>query len=61
MQAAGGDPAGLGPDQGLLGRLDCYVELHIEQGRKLAGLDAAIAWPRASGRTAGGGWTYRAR
>ena len=55
MHAAGRDPAGLGPDDELLASLGCYVELHIEQGRKLAGLDAAIGlaesiWPHGRWR-----------
>ncbi len=55
MHAAGHDPAGLGPDEELLARLGCYVELHIEQGRKLDGLGAAIGlaesiWPHGRWR-----------
>ena len=55
MHAAGRDPAGLGPDDELLASLGCYVELHIEQGRKLADLDAAIGlaeriWPHGRWR-----------
>ena len=55
MHAAGHDPAGLGLDDELLASLGCYVELHIEQGRKLAGLDAAIGlaesiWPHGRWR-----------
>ncbi|MFC5746839.1 allantoate amidohydrolase [Actinomadura rugatobispora] len=30
------DPALIGPDEDLLGRVSCYVELHVEQGRALA-------------------------
>ncbi|SEF80700.1 N-carbamoyl-L-amino-acid hydrolase [Thermomonospora echinospora] len=29
------DPAAIGPDEGLLGRIGCFVELHVEQGRAL--------------------------
>ncbi|MBO2450483.1 allantoate amidohydrolase [Actinomadura barringtoniae] len=29
------DPDALGPDADLLGRIGCYVELHVEQGRAL--------------------------
>jgi N-carbamoyl-L-amino-acid hydrolase len=36
MTAAGLDPAALGPDEELLSRIECFVELHIEQGRALA-------------------------
>ena len=42
MRAAGLDPALLGPDEDLLASLDAYVELHIEQGRALADLDAPV-------------------
>jgi len=36
MTAAGLDPAAIGPDEDLLSRIECFVELHIEQGRALA-------------------------
>jgi len=50
MTEAGADPAGLGPDDERLAGLAAYVELHIEQGRALAGLGAAVGvaesiWP----------------
>jgi beta-ureidopropionase / N-carbamoyl-L-amino-acid hydrolase len=50
MAAAGLDPAEIGADQELLSRLHAYLELHIEQGRALAGTGAAVAvgtgiWP----------------
>ncbi|MGI5203513.1 allantoate amidohydrolase [Spirillospora sp. CA-108201] len=32
---AGLDPRSIGPDEDLLGRIGCYVELHVEQGRAL--------------------------
>ncbi|MFB4311738.1 allantoate amidohydrolase [Actinomadura sp. GTD37] len=35
MHNAGLDPEAIGPDDGLLGRIACYVELHVEQGRAL--------------------------
>lgn len=35
MHNAGLDPAAIGPDDDLLGRVACYVELHVEQGRAL--------------------------
>ncbi|TDD37649.1 allantoate amidohydrolase [Actinomadura sp. KC06] len=35
MHNAGFDPAAIGPDDGLLGRIGCLVELHVEQGRAL--------------------------
>ena len=55
MQAGGGDPGRLGPDDDLLGQLAAYVELHVEQGRALAGLDAAVGlaegiWPHGRWR-----------
>jgi N-carbamoyl-L-amino-acid hydrolase len=55
MQAAGHDPWHLGRDEDLIARLGRYVELHIEQGRGLAELDAAIAvadgiWPHGRWR-----------
>ena len=37
MTAAGRDPAAVGPDPGLVAGIAAYVELHIEQGRALAG------------------------
>jgi N-carbamoyl-L-amino-acid hydrolase len=55
MTAAGHDPGGIGPDDGLLAAVGAYVELHVEQGRALAGLDAAIGigeqiWPHGRWR-----------
>src|SRR5262249_50577673 len=55
MAAAGHDPDGIGPDDGLLAAVGDYVELHIEQGRALADLGAAIAvgeqiWPHGRWR-----------
>ncbi|TDD83159.1 allantoate amidohydrolase [Actinomadura darangshiensis] len=35
MHNAGFDPEAIGPDDGLLARISCYVELHVEQGRAL--------------------------
>ncbi|MBO0870524.1 MAG: allantoate amidohydrolase, partial [Micromonosporaceae bacterium] len=37
IRATGADPAGLGPDPALLRRIGAFVELHVEQGRALAG------------------------
>ncbi|WP_131736180.1 allantoate amidohydrolase [Actinomadura roseirufa] len=37
LYGAGLDPEAIGPDEGLLGRVGCYVELHVEQGRALTG------------------------
>jgi N-carbamoyl-L-amino-acid hydrolase len=55
MATAGLDPAAIGPDDDLLGGIAAYVELHIEQGRALAGLDAVIGlatgiWPHGRWR-----------
>ena len=55
MQSAGQDPGLIGRDEDLIARLGCYVELHIEQGRALAGLGAALAvaegiWPHGRWR-----------
>ncbi len=55
MRAAGRDPVLLGPDEELLASLDAYVELHIEQGRALADLDAPVGiaegiWPHGRWR-----------
>ena len=55
MAAAGHDPDGIGPDDGLFAAVGAYVELHIEQGRALADLGAAIAvgeqiWPHGRWR-----------
>jgi N-carbamoyl-L-amino-acid hydrolase len=35
MHNAGLDPEAIGPNDDLLGRIACYVELHVEQGRAL--------------------------
>jgi beta-ureidopropionase / N-carbamoyl-L-amino-acid hydrolase len=55
MRAAGRDPELLGTDEDLLAGLDCYVELHIEQGSALDGLGAAVGvgegiWPHGRWR-----------
>lgn len=60
MAAEGCDPSLIGPDDELIGRLGVYVELHIEQGRALAGLGAAVGlgtgiWPHGRWRLAFGG------
>jgi beta-ureidopropionase / N-carbamoyl-L-amino-acid hydrolase len=41
--AAGIDPAGIGRDDERLASLGAFVELHVEQGRALADLDAPVA------------------
>ncbi|MCS0637892.1 allantoate amidohydrolase [Streptomyces sp. LP05-1] len=56
MEAAGYDPAAIGPDPERLARIDAFVELHVEQGRALdltgdpVGVASAI-WPH-------GRWRY---
>jgi N-carbamoyl-L-amino-acid hydrolase len=55
MTAAGQDPAALGPEPDLVDGITAYVELHIEQGRALADLGAAIGvaesiWPHGRWR-----------
>ncbi|MFE4619626.1 MULTISPECIES: allantoate amidohydrolase [Streptomyces] len=56
MEAAGYDPAAIGPDPERLARIGAFVELHVEQGRALdlsgdaVGLASAI-WPH-------GRWRY---
>jgi beta-ureidopropionase / N-carbamoyl-L-amino-acid hydrolase len=55
MTAAGRNAALIGPDDELLGRIGTYVELHIEQGKALAGLGAAVGigagiWPHGRWR-----------
>jgi len=41
--ANGLDPAALGRDDVALGRIGCFVELHVEQGRGLIDLDSPVA------------------
>jgi len=55
MTAAGRDASLLGPDEDLLARVGAFVELHVEQGRALAPLGAAIGvaegiWPHGRWR-----------
>ncbi|MFD7733677.1 allantoate amidohydrolase [Kitasatospora phosalacinea] len=54
MERAGHDPALIGPDPELLGRIGAFVELHVEQGRFLTegrpvGVASAI-WPHGRWR-----------
>jgi beta-ureidopropionase / N-carbamoyl-L-amino-acid hydrolase len=46
MTAAGLDPARIGPDEELLGSVDAFIELHVEQGRALATLDTEGGQPQ---------------
>jgi beta-ureidopropionase / N-carbamoyl-L-amino-acid hydrolase len=55
--SAGVDPAGVGRDDERLAELAAFVELHVEQGRALADLGAAVAV--ASGILAHGRWRLR--
>lgn len=55
MRRAGHDPDGLGRDDEALRRVAAFVELHVEQGRALAGLDRPVAvgesiWPHGRWR-----------
>ena len=55
MTAAGCDAGLIGADEGLLARLGAFVELHVEQGRALAPMGAAIGvaegiWPHGRWR-----------
>ena len=55
MRASGLDPDGIGPDRETLDRIDCFVELHVEQGRGLVDLDQPVAvgsqiWPHGRWR-----------
>ncbi|OBC16889.1 allantoate amidohydrolase [Mycobacterium sp. 852013-50091_SCH5140682] len=55
MHAAGVDPARLGRDEQALERIGVFVELHVEQGRALVDMDAAVGvataiWPHGRWR-----------
>lgn len=55
MRSAGIDPAHVGRDDETLRRIGTYVELHVEQGRGLVDLDAAVGigtaiWPHGRWR-----------
>jgi len=55
MNAAGVDPDGLGRDEQVMARIGVFVELHVEQGRALADLNAAVGvatsiWPHGRWR-----------
>jgi N-carbamoyl-L-amino-acid hydrolase len=55
MRAAGVDPDGLGRDEQALERIGVFVELHVEQGRALVDMDAAVGvataiWPHGRWR-----------
>ncbi|HEY0168462.1 MAG TPA: allantoate amidohydrolase [Jatrophihabitans sp.] len=55
MRASGLDPDSVGADPETLGRLECFVELHVEQGRGLVDLGQPVAvgsqiWPHGRWR-----------
>jgi N-carbamoyl-L-amino-acid hydrolase len=55
MRASGVDPDGVGADREALDRIDCFVELHVEQGRGLVELGQPVAagsqiWPHGRWR-----------
>jgi N-carbamoyl-L-amino-acid hydrolase len=55
MTAAGLDPDSIGPREDLLKQVGAFVELHVEQGRGLAALGAAVGiaegiWPHGRWR-----------
>ncbi|HEX6499935.1 MAG TPA: allantoate amidohydrolase [Micromonosporaceae bacterium] len=55
MAKAGADPTRLGPDEERLARIAAFVELHVEQGRALVDLGAAVGvasaiWPHGRWR-----------
>jgi N-carbamoyl-L-amino-acid hydrolase len=53
---AGVDPAHMGADPGRLGRIGDFVELHIEQGRRMRAADPGAAIGIASSIVAHGRW-----
>jgi len=60
MAAAGHDPARIGPDDERLSGISAFVELHVEQGRALAPMGAAVGtaegiWPHGRWRLDFGG------
>jgi N-carbamoyl-L-amino-acid hydrolase len=55
LSRAGRDPGAIGPDPGTLARIGTFVELHVEQGRYLAGTGEPVAvassiWPHGRWR-----------
>jgi beta-ureidopropionase / N-carbamoyl-L-amino-acid hydrolase len=55
LRSAGRDPKVIGPDPEALGRIDTFVELHIEQGRGLVDMAQPVAigtdiWPHGRWR-----------
>jgi beta-ureidopropionase / N-carbamoyl-L-amino-acid hydrolase len=56
LRASGRDPGGLGPDAEVVRSIGAYVELHVEQGRALDDLGAAVGV--ASTIRAHGRWRF---
>ncbi|MGH3435682.1 MAG: allantoate amidohydrolase [Sciscionella sp.] len=56
VAAVGLDPQRIGRDADMLGRIGCYVELHVEQGRMLAPMDQPLGV--ASSILAHGRWHF---
>jgi N-carbamoyl-L-amino-acid hydrolase len=55
MTDASLDPAAIGPDSARIAGIDAFIELHVEQGSALAGMDAAVGvaesiWPHGRWR-----------
>ncbi|MGN6795657.1 MAG: allantoate amidohydrolase [Streptosporangiaceae bacterium] len=55
MTQAGLDPATIGPDVERIAGVDAFIELHVEQGSALAGMNAAVGvaesiWPHGRWR-----------
>jgi N-carbamoyl-L-amino-acid hydrolase len=55
MTQAGFDAAAIGPDADRIAGIDAFIELHVEQGSALAGMDAAVGvaesiWPHGRWR-----------
>lgn len=55
MARAGADPAAAGPRPDLVARIGAFIELHVEQGRALADVDAPVGvasgiWPHGRWR-----------
>jgi N-carbamoyl-L-amino-acid hydrolase len=56
--ASGVDPAGLGADDAALAEVGCFVELHVEQGRRMDRLPGRPAVALASSILAHGRWRF---
>jgi beta-ureidopropionase / N-carbamoyl-L-amino-acid hydrolase len=56
VRSAGADPSRLGTDAESLGKIGCFVELHVEQGRGLVDMSAPVGV--ASSILAHGRWRF---